>query len=37
MMASVSIYDDDGENNNYLGLNREEEEETPAEGVDRSQ
>ena len=36
-MASEGIYDNDDESNDYLGLNREEEEETPAEGVDRSQ
>ena len=35
-MDSGSIYDDDGENDDNLGLNREEEEETPAEEVSRS-
>ena len=37
MMASRSIYNDDCANDDNLGLNREEEEETPAGGVNRSQ
>ena len=36
-MASGSIYDEDGEKDDNLGPNREEEEETLAEGVTRSQ
>ena len=36
MMASGSIYDNNGENDENLGPNREEEEETLAEGVTRS-
>ena len=36
-MASGSIYDEDGENDDNLGPNREEEEETLADGVTRSQ
>ena len=37
MIASGSIYDEDGENDDNLGPNREEEEDTLADGVTRSQ